>query len=396
MKLHYYSIIMLICGAALLVLCVLVHDNVRIKKKQKIMFYLTYLFIALAAAAEWAGLQLNGNKDIPSWVLLAVKCADYILTPMAGGALVKQIGIRNRGFTILDALLIGNTAFQVIASFFGWMTVIDENNRYSHGPLYFIYIIVYLAVITIVIIEFLIYGKGFTRQNRYSLYSIMALVLIGIIIQELLGGEYRTAYLSMTFGAAFLFIHYFEYSQLDAEDRINEQERLLYRDSMTGLLNRYAYSEALKEHDRKGALPHDFTAFSIDINGLKVTNDTLGHAAGDELICGAAECIYTVFNPYGFCYRTGGDEFIVLGLVNRGKAKELIRRLSEVTAKWDGSLTHHLSLSAGYALASEHDKVSAEKLVIFADKEMYEDKSRYYRKSENDRRAKAKTKARKK
>lgn len=31
--------------------------------------------------------------------------------------------------------------------------------------------------------------------------------------------------------------------------------------------------------------------FLIDINGLKVINDTIGHAAGDELICGAADCI---------------------------------------------------------------------------------------------------------
>ena len=81
----YYSMITLITLAALLVLCVLVRDNSRIGKKQKIVFYLSYLFIGLAAAAEWAGVQLNGNESIPQCLLLAVKCADFTLTPMTAG-----------------------------------------------------------------------------------------------------------------------------------------------------------------------------------------------------------------------------------------------------------------------------------------------------------------------
>ena len=198
--LSYYTIITLITIGALIVLCVLVHDNIRITKKQKIIFYLTYLFIGLAAAAEWVGLQLNGNTMFPRWLLLAVKCLDYILTPLAGVAFVRQLELRNRGFTILNFLLIGNTIFQIIAAFFGWMVTIDGNNCYSHGPLYFIYIILYLSVVAIVVIEFWIYGKGFPNQNRYSLYSVMSLVLIGILAQEILGGEYRTAYLSMAIG----------------------------------------------------------------------------------------------------------------------------------------------------------------------------------------------------
>ena len=204
----YYTAITLLSIAALLVLCVLVHENGRIQKNQRSLFYLTYLFIGLAAIAEWSGIQMNGNDDIPHWVLMLVKCADYILTPMAGGAIIRQMGIRNVGFKILNITLIINTAFQVVAAFFGWMITIDAHNNYAHGPLYFVYIIEYLCVIAIVIVEFLIYGKGFVRQNRYSLYSIMTLVLAGILLQEIFGSEFRTAYISLTLGAALLFIHY--------------------------------------------------------------------------------------------------------------------------------------------------------------------------------------------
>ena len=385
--LSYYTIITLITIGALIVLCVLVHDNIRITKKQKIIFYLTYLFIGLAAAAEWVGLQLNGNTMFPRWLLLAVKCLDYILTPLAGVAFVRQLELRNRGFTILNFLLIGNTIFQIIAAFFGWMVTIDGNNCYSHGPLYFIYIILYLSVVAIVVIEFWIYGKGFPNQNRYSLYSVMSLVLIGILAQEILGGEYRTAYLSMAIGASMLYIHYLEYAQIDDEDHINKQRELLNSDSMTGLLSRYAYSKALMQYDEHDSLPDDLAAFSIDINGLKKVNDTYGHAAGDELICGAAECIQKVFSSHGFCYRTGGDEFIVLAHAGHILAEALVHQLADEVAAWDGELIHKLSLSVGYALASDHQDISAEKLVIFADEKMYSDKKQFYQRPENNRRA---------
>ena len=385
--LSYYSVITLITTGALIVLCVLVHDNTRITKKRKTIFYLTYLLIGLAAAAEWVGLQLNGNDALPHWLLLTVKCIDYILTPLAGAAFIRQLEQRNRGFTILNTILIGNTVFQIIAAFFDWMVTIDGNNCYSHGPLYFIYIIIYLSVVAIVIAEFWIYGKGFPKQNRYSLYSVMMLVLIGILAQEILGGEYRTAYFSMAFGASMLYIHYLEYVQIDDEDHINKQRALLNRDSMTGLLSRYAYSNALNKFDKHDSLPDDLVAFSIDINGLKTVNDTYGHAAGDELICGAAKCIQKVFSPYGFCYRTGGDEFIVLAYAGYNHAEALVHQLADEAAAWDGKLIHTLSLSVGYALASDHKNVSAEKLIIFADEKMYADKDRFYQRPENSRRA---------
>ena len=47
------------------------------------------------------------------------------------------------------------------------------------------------------------------------------------------------------------------------------------------------------------------------LNGLKKANDTLGHSAGDELICAAANCMKFAFASYGKIYRIGGDEFVV-------------------------------------------------------------------------------------
>ena len=156
--------------------------------------------------AEWLGVQLNGKADSPEWILRIVKCADYILTPMAGGALVMQMRLNNRWQKVMMLILGGNAILQVISAFPGWMVVIDEQHYYSHGPLFPVYLGVCLAIYMLIILQFLIYGRSFRRQNRTSLYAVMLLVIAGISLQEL-RSDIRTAYLGMTAGAALMFIH---------------------------------------------------------------------------------------------------------------------------------------------------------------------------------------------
>jgi diguanylate cyclase (GGDEF)-like protein len=383
---NYYTSNIILSLMALLVLCVMISENDRFKKKEKRLFYLTCLFIALSSIAEWVGLQLNGVESLPKWPLLLAKCADYTLSPMAGGSLIWLINRRGRRNRILQYILGFNALFQIVACLSGWMIKIDEHNRYSHGPLYVVYVLVYLSVIAIIIVEFAFYGKSFRKQNRISLYAIMVLIVAGIAAQELFGSEYRTAYVALSLGVILLFIHYSEFYQMASDDKLRKQEILISTDSLTGMLNRYAYAKTLEKYDGLQRLPESFCAFSIDINGLKMANDTLGHAVGDELICGAAECIKNVFKKSGKCFRTGGDEFIVFASLERKKADGALDRLKSESAGWTGEGIDSLSLAAGYALAADHPGISAEKLVVEADRAMYTEKNEFYRVSGKDRR----------
>ena len=386
MSLNYYSLIIFLSLLALLVLCILVRENGRIPDKNKRLLYLTYLLIALSAMAEWSGLQLDGVESLPSWPLRIAKCADYILTPMAGGALVRQMNLRNRWYKALIAVLTANVVFQIVGCFTGWTLQIDAHNHYTHGPLYGVYICVYLVVIALLIIEFMQYGKEFRRQNRVSLYAIMILVIAGIASQELLGSWARISYISLTLGAVLLFIHYSEFSQMTSDERLREQEIQMSTDALTGMPNRYAYSKALEAYDASDRLPERLAAFSIDINGLKAVNDMHGHAVGDELICGAAACINRVFEGTGRCFRTGGDEFIVFAELDRAQAEAALAGLAAESEHWSGAVIRQMHLAAGCALAVDHAGISAEKLVIEADNAMYAEKERYYLESGEDRR----------
>ena len=378
---QYYTSIILLSLVSLGILCVLVNENGRIPEESKRLSRMSCLIIALSALAEWTGLLLDGRENLPKWLLTAVKCLDYILTPMAGGALAAELKIRNRVHKALVGILAANAVFQVVACFGGWMLRIDEHHHYSHGPLYPVYVLAYFAVLVLVIAEMILYGKRFRRQNRRSVYAVLVLVVFGICLQEVLGAEVRTAYVALTLGAILLFIHNLEFAQMTTDEHLEEQTILLSTDALTGLLSRHAYSQALGKLEDGTPLPADLAAVSIDVNGLKDTNDSLGHAAGDELICGAARCIRTVFGEAAQCYRTGGDEFIVLTRLGRAQAEAALARLTQEADRWHGEIAKELRLAAGFALASEHTGLSAEKLVIEADREMYVEKAAYYSES---------------
>lgn len=384
----YYTTVISLCWLALLVLCILVQENGRIQRSDKRLLWLTYMLIGLSALAEWVslGLYRENLAVLPRWILVVAKCVDYTLTPMAGATLVLQLGIRNRWRTALMALLGANALFQVAAAIGGWMVTLDEAGNYVHGPLYPVYSVVYLSVIVIVGIEIILYGRMFRRQNHISLAGIMLLVIAGVIIQEFTESECRTVYLALTLGAVLMYIHSTEYTQLKMDDFLKYQRSQINMDPMTGVGSRSSYVHDLKALDAPGSLPEDLVTFMIDINDLKSVNDTMGHEAGDELICGASACIVKAFGAKGKCYRTGGDEFVVLARLDRGEAEAINGRLEDACRGWRGNLVEGLRVSTGWACAADHPGLTCQQLISRADERMYEAKAAYYSQAGRDRR----------
>jgi len=156
-------------------------------------------------------------------------------------------------------------------------------------------------------------------------------------------------------------------------------------DQLTGGLNRMAYGMALSGLSLDSA-GDDFVYVSIDLNGLKQINDSLGHMAGDELISGANKCLCDVLGEYGQIYRIGGDEFAALIHTRGDSIDGIVEKLNTFVKGWKGRYAKELSLSVGYASHSEFPEATMESLIKTADKRMYEAKHAYYVSEGRDRR----------
>lgn len=172
-------------------------------------------------------------------------------------------------------------------------------------------------------------------------------------------------------------------------DEEKKQEQKLIRksqtDELTGLYNRRAYEEDIYAHNDIPA-EGDYIYISLDVNGLKVVNDTLGHMAGDELLVGASNCMKKSLGPYGRIYRTGGDEFVAILFCNEDKTKEVLADFDGTIAGWSGKLVDSLTISYGWISKYEEPEFSTRQLGAVAEQRMYEAKSEHYRKAGVDRR----------
>lgn len=167
---------------------------------------------------------------------------------------------------------------------------------------------------------------------------------------------------------------------IDEEKRREEELKLLSStDGLTGLLNRRAYIEDVARKNSQGT-DGTLVYLAIDINGLKLTNDQLGHEAGDELIKGAAECIKRCFEGYGKAYRTGGDEMVVIFNSDKMKLDKIKADFEKTVADWSGKIVDSLSVSCGYVCSEEYPGKPITELANIADKRMYEAKAAYYKK----------------
>mgnify|MGYP002625692570 CR=1 FL=1 len=158
----------------------------------------------------------------------------------------------------------------------------------------------------------------------------------------------------------------------------------VYTDDMTGAYNRKYFMEMLEAPE---VVKDDLCISVIDVNGLKETNDTLGHAAGDEMICAVPGFAKKAFGDSVVIARMGGDEFAVLTYGKKDDVAQKVSVMKKFAESNRGSLINQVYLSAGVASRAENMDLTPEGLYQEADRYMYEDKSAYYKQSGHDRRS---------
>jgi len=167
------------------------------------------------------------------------------------------------------------------------------------------------------------------------------------------------------------FIVCFSRDVTEKKNKLKYIQRLSYHDFLTGLYNKRYMEANTKRMDTESNLP--ISMILLDMNNLKVTNDTFGHNIGDQVIKEVAKTIKGCFRQDELVGRVGGDEFlIVLPNVGEEETIKIIRRIKDAISTIDMSPVV-ISLAAGYGIKKFQDE-TLEEVEEKADNMMYIDK----------------------
>lgn len=176
----------------------------------------------------------------------------------------------------------------------------------------------FLGIFLVVLLALLVtsYMQGNAKLGSFLL--AMGILLVTILTEEallFLNIKLKSAVLlhfGMSLSAAILFWHSMRILSEKTKTILKEQVLLdmAYTDSLTGLNNRAAYDKRIEEISLPQYEKEVLGILVMDINDLKVINDTKGHKAGDMALKDYTVCMTKLLPDKSELFRIGGDEFV--------------------------------------------------------------------------------------
>ena len=162
------------------------------------------------------------------------------------------------------------------------------------------------------------------------------------------------------------------------EQHIGQLDQLAHQDTLISLPNRRGFMRELERLvDRADRYGHHAAMLFVDLDGLKMINDTFGHGAGDEALIQVADLLSRGVRRSDVVARIGGDEFgILIENADETSAHETAKRLADLIC--DCEFSHDgdslpLSVAIGVAMIDGDDTPA--QVMARADEEMYRRKA---------------------
>lgn len=225
---------------------------------------------------------------------LIANALGFSLSPMIAFvlAIVFDDDLQHKVFFVsLPACI--NGVFSITSIWTGWIFRVSSDNRYSRGPLFFIYIIVYLTGLLLLACSNHKQSLRWHRTEHIFFNLLFLIIIAGTATQVFLPTLHSTWHcITIT-----LVLYYLYQCELQFK-----------YDIVTTLFNRNSFetdTESLVQVCRASII-------MLDIDNFKCINDRFGHNVGDLALKNVATLIKSSFQEIGPCYRIGGDEFCVI------------------------------------------------------------------------------------
>ena len=340
-------ILLLILGAFIVVLLITSFSNRKTTIRYLILLVSIFL-LSLVVFAEFYVQPVTEN-NILRLVLMSIR---YSATPFVLALLIMVLVKKQSYFLMIPAAIL--LVLNIVSIFTGIVFGLNEAGELVRGPIgFFPYVMcgLYMAFLIALLV---------IRSNKrwIEILPIIFLTIAltsGLVFPFIFGSKFSQMF--CTIMATSLFIYYV-FTILE----------LTKKDALTGVLNREAYYVETRR-DYK-----DITAIiSLDMNGLKRINDTMGHAAGDEALVTLALCFMKAVKVRQSVYRMGGDEFVIVcRKTSEEEVKDLVRKIEENIAKTK------YSCSIGYSYHNE-GTIKLADLLRESDENMYSCKADFYK-----------------
>lgn len=221
-------------------------------------------------------------------------------------------------------------------------------------------------------------GNGFRFGPRY-LYLSSALSIVGFTF-VLATSKYWASHLTLGTGLLLVLLvipMYFASLSRQLHDALTRMRTMATHDTLTGLPNRHSFYERLRQTLKLAERSSSSLAVVfIDLDGFKPINDSLGHAAGDEVLKSVARRLKQSVRSHDVVARIGGDEFvIILSIIDAAGILPIVRKFINIIATpyTVGGKTITLTSSVGVATYPDSGR-TVDELVACADAAMYRSK----------------------